>query len=231
MSTQDLLAFFKAKYGIKQSSVLRTTNIGSLPGTIFYELDGNPEGGNSLDPGQYGIIGLGISQEVRIHKYMGEVTRRYTFYYKDQVGIDEITFTSEPYGALHEASFKVETVEPPPPPPDTPSTITIEALYGGTTDPAPGIYQAKVGQTLSVRALPITNFYLHHWEVDGKTESNINPYPLYITSAEHRIRAHFSTIPSPPPPPPPPPPTTPTVFPYWLAVFPVAGVILYLSKK
>jgi hypothetical protein len=81
-------------------------------------------------------------------------------------------------------------------PPPVYHTLIISATSGGTTNPAPGRYDCLEGTSVTVAALPDTNYRFSHWELDGaiRTEN-----PITITmDRDYSLRAVFEYVPPPP---------------------------------
>jgi len=60
-------------------------------------------------------------------------------------------------------------------------TLTIKAHAGdgkGTTDPQPGVYPVKVGETIMIRAIPGPHSHLEKWLLDGEEIAPANPLIL-----------------------------------------------------
>jgi len=70
--------------------------------------------------------------------------------------------------------------------------LAISAGQGGTTDPAPGTYQADEGSQISVTALASQGWKFDHWLLDGGTRTE-NP-TIVTMDADHSLEAHFSQI-------------------------------------
>jgi parallel beta-helix repeat protein len=68
-------------------------------------------------------------------------------------------------------------------------TLTITAIYGGTTNPSYGIYTYIGGTTVQVTATPKLYYVFDHWQLDGSTEySN----PINVTmNANHTLHVVF----------------------------------------
>jgi hypothetical protein len=89
----------------------------------------------------------------------------------------------------------VVQVKARPPPAIKWYTLTITATAGGTTDPAPGLYNYISGATVEVKAIPGTNYTLDHWELDNISVGSVNPY-LVLMDGNHTLKAIFSVTPT-----------------------------------
>jgi hypothetical protein len=72
-------------------------------------------------------------------------------------------------------------------------TLTITAMSGGTTNPAPGTYTYSSGQYASVEALPSANYFFDHWVLDGSNVGSANPISVYMNN-NRALQAVFSLI-------------------------------------
>jgi len=68
-------------------------------------------------------------------------------------------------------------------------TLTISAESGGTTDPTPGTYTYGCGESVTVTAIPDSNYDFEYWVLDGATFYN-NPITVNMNS-DHTLKAHF----------------------------------------
>jgi hypothetical protein len=84
-------------------------------------------------------------------------------------------------------------VAPPPPVPKV--RLYLSAFEGGTTDPAPGVYEVDSGSAITVRALPSPGYRFDHWALDGKYPTD-NPITLTLTS-DTTLTAIFAAVPPP----------------------------------
>jgi hypothetical protein len=73
-------------------------------------------------------------------------------------------------------------------------TLKIETTTGGTTSPTPETYTHNVDSTVQVTALPNTNYYLDHWELDTVNVGSANPYSVSMTQ-NHTLKAVFTSTP------------------------------------
>jgi ribosomal protein L32 len=118
--------------------------------------------------------------------------------------------------SVHEGSYKISAFAPLPGDP-TPSdntlvdgvvhvkakpppavkwyTLTIIATAGGTTDPAPGLYNYTSGATVEVKAIPGENYTLNHWELDNVNVGSVSPYGV-LMDGNHTLKAIFSAAPT-----------------------------------
>jgi hypothetical protein len=69
--------------------------------------------------------------------------------------------------------------------------LTIIAMAGGTTDPAPGTYNYTAGSTVEVTAVSKLNYVFDHWELDNVNVGSANPYFVHM-DGDHTLRAVFS---------------------------------------
>ena len=106
----------------------------------------------------------------------------------DSDGIFEYTFTSD--SELTRDEFIQQT---------TPTyTLTITAMVGGTTNPAPGTYTYIANSTVQVTAIPEANYIFDHWELDTVNVGSANPYTVLMDN-NHTLKAVFTYSPPSPP--------------------------------
>ena len=72
-------------------------------------------------------------------------------------------------------------------------TLTITTTTGGTTNPVPMTYTYDAGSSVSVQALPSTNYMFDHWELDGSYAGTDNPTTVQMDD-DHTLHAVFSLI-------------------------------------
>ena len=72
-------------------------------------------------------------------------------------------------------------------------TLTITTTAGGTTDPDPGTYTYGASSSVSVQALPSTNYMFDHWELDGSYAGTGNPVTVQMND-DHTLHAVFCLI-------------------------------------
>jgi len=78
-------------------------------------------------------------------------------------------------------------------PPAVGYTLTIYAMTGGTTDPAPGSYSYPAGSIARVTAYPASGYRFDRWYLDGVTRTE-NPIDV-LMDQDHTLRPIFETIP------------------------------------
>jgi hypothetical protein len=79
--------------------------------------------------------------------------------------------------------------------------ITVNATLGGSTSPAPGIYEYESGTTITVTATPLPGYSFDCWVYNSKkvgTWYDANPLSITV-SEEADLTAYFQTVPAPPP--------------------------------
>jgi hypothetical protein len=81
-------------------------------------------------------------------------------------------------------------------PPPVYYTLIISATSGGTTNPAPGRYDYLEGTSVTVAALPDTNYRFSHWELDTTVRTE-NPITVTM-DRDYSLRAVFEYVPPPP---------------------------------
>jgi hypothetical protein len=119
----------------------------------------------------------------------------YTF---DHWELDGVTYTSNPINVLMDKSRSLTayfSLTPPPPP--TTYKLNLSVTIGGTTDPAPGIYEYDKGTTITVNAIPADGYYFNHWELDGSIKTE-NPISV-LMDRDHTLLAVFTEQPLAPP--------------------------------
>jgi len=68
-------------------------------------------------------------------------------------------------------------------------TLTISTTFGGTTNPAPGIYTYSEGTEVSVTAIPSVGFSFSHWLLNGSVRID-NPISVMM-NANYILEAYF----------------------------------------
>jgi len=110
--------------------------------------------------------------------------------------LDGGTYTANPITVLmnrdHTITAYFSEFVPPPPPT---YKLNISSTIGGTTDPAPGVYEYEAGYTIIVTAIPDEGYKFDHWELDGVVKSE-NPISI-LMDKDHMLLAVFSEIPPP----------------------------------
>jgi len=72
--------------------------------------------------------------------------------------------------------------------------LTITTTTGGTTDPTPGIHAYTPGAVAVVSAIPDTNYWFDHWELDGNYFGSANPISVTMNT-DHTLHAVFVDTP------------------------------------
>jgi len=83
------------------------------------------------------------------------------------------------------------TYTPVGPPPEY--SLTISATVGGTTDPAPGSYKHPYDTTVTVTAIPDSDYYFNHWVLDGVDAGKDNPINV-LMDRDHTLEAVFGLV-------------------------------------
>jgi PKD repeat protein len=74
-------------------------------------------------------------------------------------------------------------------------SVTITALAGGTTEPAPGTYEVTEGETFTVDAIPNSGYKFDHWEGDiSSSQSHLS----FAVSGNMNLIAVFKVLVAPP---------------------------------
>jgi hypothetical protein len=110
--------------------------------------------------------------------------------------LDGVQYTSNPITVLMNQNHTITAYfsETPPPPPTT-YKLNLNSTVGGTTDPAPSIYEYDAGSTVTVTAIPDVGYKFNHWELDGVVKS-ANPLSI-LMDKDHTLLAVFAEIPPP----------------------------------
>lgn len=74
--------------------------------------------------------------------------------------------------------------------------LTITTTAGGTTNPAPAVYDYGWGEVQSVSAIPSSGYVFDHWELDGGYAGSISPI-LVTMDMNHALKAFFKSAPPP----------------------------------
>ena len=69
-------------------------------------------------------------------------------------------------------------------------SLTITTTLGGTTVPTPGGYPYFPGDNATVTAVPDTDYYFDHWELDSVDVGSVNPITVTMDSV-HLLHAVF----------------------------------------
>ena len=70
--------------------------------------------------------------------------------------------------------------------------LSISTYTGGTTDPAPGIYDYDYGESVTVTASAYSGYAFSHWLFDGAT---VYDNPITVTmDSDHTLKAYFSRV-------------------------------------
>jgi len=75
--------------------------------------------------------------------------------------------------------------------------LSVEAAYGGTTDPAPGSYLYPAWSNVELTAIPDDYSTFISWEIDGENVSESTVYYLEVTTEDHVAKAYFESYPEP----------------------------------
>lgn len=105
--------------------------------------------------------------------------------------LDGATRTENPISVTmdqnHSATANFEVIQP------ILYTLSIATTTGGDTNPTPGSYTYNAGTTVSVVALPNTDYRFGHWILDGLTVTN---NPISVTMTQNRtLTAYFAVLP------------------------------------
>ena len=146
-------------------------------------IDGNP-----LYRHSFGWFASGTSSTVVLSFIMGGSDTTVTINVGSDTNITDI----------EKVVVKVAGVPAPPVPPPTAEVVTliIIAHEGGTTNPAPGVYQLYKGSTVTITAIPNDGYRFLYWLIDGIVSfSN----PVTMTLATNKmVEAYFAPLPTPP---------------------------------
>jgi len=77
-------------------------------------------------------------------------------------------------------------------------SLTITAMVGGTTNPAPGTHSHVANSTVQVTAIPAANYLFDYWELDSVNVGSANPYSVTMDK-DHTLKAVFELTHRPPP--------------------------------
>jgi hypothetical protein len=107
--------------------------------------------------------------------------------------LDGVQYTANPITVLMNQNHTITAYfsEIPPPPP-TMYKLNLNSTVGGTTDPAPGIYEYDAGSTVTVTAIPDVGYKFARWELDGVVKS-ANPLSI-LMDKDHTLLAVFTVI-------------------------------------
>ncbi|MDW8040331.1 MAG: PKD domain-containing protein [Nitrososphaerota archaeon] len=72
--------------------------------------------------------------------------------------------------------------------------LKIETTTGGTTNPAPGIYNYTAGSQVQVTAIPSSGYIFDHWELNG-TKVGAAPTYTVTMNANYVLKAFFKQVP------------------------------------
>jgi len=101
-----------------------------------------------------------------------------------------------PFSVIMDADYTLQAVFVEAPPP-TPVTLTMQATTNGTTNPvSPGTYPYMSGDTVTLSAVPSSNYILSYWLINGMNAGAINPYQ-FIIPADTTVQAVFAIAPPP----------------------------------
>lgn len=75
--------------------------------------------------------------------------------------------------------------------------IVIEGS-GGSTNPAPGVYEKVIGTVHTIEAIPDSGYFVKKWTVDGMSAGTGKSISIWMNES-HVIVVSFSTNPPPPP--------------------------------
>jgi hypothetical protein len=109
-------------------------------------------------------------------------------YYFDHWSLDGTPYSTNPISVTMDADHSLTAYF-------SCVTLTISASSGGTTNPAPNLYYENYGSSVSVTAIPNSNYALEYWELDVTTYSTSNPITVTMT-ANHTLTAYFEYYPS-----------------------------------
>ncbi|MEM0087640.1 MAG: carboxypeptidase regulatory-like domain-containing protein, partial [Thermofilum sp.] len=115
--------------------------------------------------------------------------------------IDGTRYTTNPIEVKIERDTTITAVPKAAAPPAK-CRVTVAAMEGGTTDPAPGTYEVDMGSLFTVRAIPSSGYRFVKWAVDG-TEYGTESITFKV-ERDLTATAYFERVAPPPPPPPPP---------------------------
>jgi len=90
-----------------------------------------------------------------------------------------------PYVALQEITISARTLF-------SKYTLTLEAGWGGTTNPSPGSYTYLDGEEVNVGAIPGTDYEFDYWEGDCPPPKQYNRYITIEMDEDKYLKAHFS---------------------------------------
>ena len=75
--------------------------------------------------------------------------------------------------------------------------LTIEVDGSGTTSPSPGAHMYDEDSEVGVDAIPDSGWTLHHWELDGSSVGDADPYTVTMDE-DHTLKAVFERLEVPP---------------------------------
>jgi hypothetical protein len=109
------------------------------------------------------------------------------------------------------------------PPPVGKARITVVATEGGTTNPAPGVYEYDKGSSATITAVPSSGYVFDYWMLDGSAQT-MNPITLTV-DRDVALVAYFRKTGAPPTPP------AKMVFPAFLVPIVLGTGVALASEK
>jgi len=160
-----------------------TANFEAIP---IYTLDITAQTGGTTNPapGSYQYA-EGTSVSIQALPNSG--------YLFDHWLLDGASYTTNPISVAMNTNHTITAYFTALPPPQY--TLTIQTSTGGTTNPTPGSYIYIQGSSVSVQALPSSDYNFDHWLLDGATRTE-NPITL-IMNQNHSLTAYFRALPPP----------------------------------
>jgi hypothetical protein len=165
-----------------------TANYEEVPVTQYTLTIATTTGGTTNPaPGTYSYV-EGTTIQVRAYPATG-----YNF---SHWLLDGVQYTSNPIAVLMNQNHTITAYfsETPPPPP-TKYKLNLNSTVGGTTDPAPGVYEYDAGVMVTVTAIPQEGYVFARWELDGVIKS-ANPLSV-LMDKDHTLLAVFQSAPPP----------------------------------
>jgi hypothetical protein len=144
-------------------------------------------GSTNPSPGTYSYV-EGTTIQVRAYPATG-----YNFGYWL---LDGVQYTSNPISVLMNMNHTlIAYFSEIPPPPPTRYKLNLNSTVGGTTDPAPSVYEYDAGVMAVVTAIPEEGYVFARWELDGVIKS-ANPLSV-LMDKDHTLLAVFQSAPPP----------------------------------